>query len=215
MTPEVQGHGFTFEKWVRQTFFNNFEATSYTGKWDVDKEFNANNGGLPVSIKAASYGSPVGLGDALRQFQIDEDFLLIVGFWRQEENKKRIVNIVAAPITVSLWKSLWHPIALADLKNLDDVIKDRSLTYQQARAEAQRIKSQPPFTQAHIVVNPKIDSRTQRRLQCSLGFLTLFSTVAPDAEQVASDTPTLFGVQSIEAFLSNPRTFRRRQQSDR
>lgn len=213
MAPEVQGHGFTFEKWIHETFFDSYKSRSYTEEWDVGKEFNVSYGGVPVSIKTAKHGSPVGLGDALRQFRINEDFLLIVGFWRQEENKKRIVNIVAAPITVGLWRSLWHPITSEDLQKLDATIKDRTLTYQQARTEAQRIKSQPPFTQAHITVNPKIDSKTQRRLQCSLGFSTLFSAVAPDADQTAVEVPKLFGVESIEAFLSNPRVFKRSHQS--
>ena len=214
MAPEVQEHGFTFEKWVHDTFFDSYKARSYTDEWDVGKEFNVNYGGVPVSIKTAKYGSPVGLGDALRQFRINEDFLLVIGYWRQEEKKKRIVNILAVPVTVDLWHSLWRPIALEDLQKLDTTIKDRTLSYQQARAEAQRIKTQPPFTQAHITVNPKIDSKTQRRLQCSLGFSTLFSSVAPTADQTAVDIPKLFTVESIEAFLSNPRIFKRSRQSN-
>jgi hypothetical protein len=213
MAPEVQGHGFTFEKWVHDTFFDSYEVGSYTDEWDVSKDFNVNYGGVPVSIKTAKYRSPVGLGDALRQYRISEDFLLIVGFWQQEASKKRIVNIVAAPITVALWQSLWHPITESDLLKLDSTIKDRTLTYQQARVSAQQIKSQPPFTQAHITLNPKIDSKSQRRLQCSLGFSTLFSTLAPDADQQPIHIPKLFGIESIEAFLSNPRTFNRRGHS--
>lgn len=213
MAPEVQQHGFTFEKWVHETFFNSYKTRSYTDEWDVHKEFNVNYGGVPVSIKTAKYGSPIGLGDALRQFHINEDFLLIAGFWRQEKGKKRIVNIVAAPISVALWRLLWHPITEDDLRELDSAIKDRSLTYQQARIEAKRIKSQQPFTQAHITVNPKIDSKTQRRLQCSLGFSTFFSTVSPDADQKPVDIPKLFGTNSIEAFLSDPRVFNKSRQS--
>jgi len=207
MAPEVQQHGFTFEKWVHEAFFESYKTRSYTDEWDVHKGFNVNYGGVSVSIKTAKYGSPVGLGDALRQFHISEDFLFIIGFWRQEKGKKRIVNIVAAPTTVALWRLLWHPITEDDLRDLDSVIKDRSLTYQQARIEAKHIKSQQPFPEAHITVNPKIDSKTQRRLQFSLGFSTLFSTVAPDSDQKPVDIPKLFGIESIEAFLSNPRVF--------
>lgn len=213
MPPEIQEHGFTFETWIRNTFFDSFKADSYTGKWDISKEANAHYGGVPVSVKTAKYGSSVGLGDALRQFRIDEDFLLIVGFWKQEKEKKRFVNLVAIPVTVALWQSLWHPITIKDLQRLDAVIKDRSLTPQQARIEAQHIKSQPSFTQAHITVNPKIDSKGQRRLQCTLGFSTIFSVLAPDADQKPVDNPQLFGVASVEAFLSNPRVFKRDLQS--
>lgn len=84
--PEVQLHGFDFENWIKQTFFAEF-SVSYSNKWDVPAE--ANDDGivpiefrrLPVSIKTCKNRCPIGFGDALRQFKIDEDFLLIVGFW--------------------------------------------------------------------------------------------------------------------------------------
>lgn len=212
MARAVQEHGFTFERWVAATFFSGYKARSYTEEWDVAPEFNTSYGGVPVSVKTAKYGSPLGLGDALRQFRIAEDFLLIAGFWQQEEQKKRIVNIVAAPVSAAVWKSLWHPITLHELLHLDALIKDRSLSYHQARSRAQHLKLQPPFTRARIVMNPKIDSKTQRRLQCSLGFDTLFSVLAPGASSQAVDTPSLFGTPAIDAFASGPRVFRKQLQ---
>lgn len=212
MSIEVQGHGFTFETWVRETFFAGYQSDSYTSEWDVNKQSNINYGGVPVSIKTAKYGNSIGLGDALRQFRISEDFLLITGFRRQEDGNKRFVNIVAAHITVATWQSLWNPITEADLLKLDSTIKNRELTYEEARVSAQQIKSQPPFTKAQMTVNPKIDSKTQRRLQCTLGFSTLFSVIALEAEQLVVDTPKLFGVESMGPISSNPRVFNRNLQ---
>lgn len=76
---QVQTHGFAFEKWVKNTFFTEVEST-YTQKWDIPKEHNSGDKlpqqlrNIPVSIKMAKFGSPIGLGDAIRQFNIDEDF---------------------------------------------------------------------------------------------------------------------------------------------
>lgn len=204
---EVQRHGLVFEQWVRDTFFAGYRPTHATQQWDIPAAANLAHGGIPVNPKAVKYGTAVDLGDALRQFQIDEPFVLVMGFWRQHGDEKRFVNIVAPRIDPATWRKLWAPIALADLQRLDAVIKDRSLTPAQARAAARQIKNAPPFTQAIMVVNPKIDSKSQRRLQCSLRFADVFTHLAPDASSAVHERPTLWGIAFPEAVPSKPRTF--------
>ena len=206
---EIQKHGYIFEKWIRDTFFDGYVLANYTQLWDIPKEVNKRYGNVPVQIKMAKYGTSVDLGDALRQFQINEEFLLIVGYWKQEGARKRIVNIVAASVNPALWKSLWAPVTLEDLKTLDGTIKDRDLTPQQARIEAKRLKSRAPFTRAAMTVNPKIDSKRQRRLQCSLKFDLVFERLAPKADPQPQENPELFGIPTPAPFLSSPRTFRK------
>ena len=69
---EVQAHGFTFEKWVRDTFFDGYSG-SYMQKWDIPPDANTHASvptafrSIPVSIKTAKLGSPIGLGDVLRE----------------------------------------------------------------------------------------------------------------------------------------------------
>lgn len=204
---EVQRHGYVFEKWVRDTFFGGYVLPDYTQKWDIPKEINKNHGGLPCNMKAIKYGTPVDMGDALRQFQVDEPFILIIAFWQQEEDQKRIVNIVAPTVTPKLYRSLWEPITLEDLRRLDAIVKDRKLGYREARAAARKIKSAPPFTRAIITVNPKIDEKNQRRLQCSLSFKNVFKHLAPQADPKPQGMPQLFGVSAPGPFLSAPRSF--------
>ena len=204
---EVQQHGLVFEQWVRDTFFDGYRPPSYTQKWDIPAGANKTHGGVPVNPKAIKYGAPVDLGDALRQFAIDEPFILVVGFWRQEGEEKRFVNIVAPRIEPAAWKNLWGPVTRADLERLDAVIKDKSLTPEQARAAALKIKNAPPFTQAVIEVNPKIDSKTQRRLQCSLRFADVFKSLAPGADSRAQEHAALWGVEFPRPVVSRPRVF--------
>ncbi len=58
---EVQYHGFTFEKWVRNTFFDKYEG-NYMQKWDIPPENNTQKSipsvyrNIPVSVKTAKYG---------------------------------------------------------------------------------------------------------------------------------------------------------------
>src|SRR5690606_12763214 len=86
---EVQSHGLVFEQWVRDTFFDGYRPARYTQKWDIPAEANTRHGALPVNPKAVKYGTPVGLGDALQQFDITEPFILVLGYWQQTGGEKR------------------------------------------------------------------------------------------------------------------------------
>lgn len=206
---EVQHHGLVFEEWIDDTFFGGYRPPSYTQKWDIPAAVNRAHGAVPVNPKAAKYGTPVDLGDALRQFDIAEPFILVIGYWRQDGDAKRMVNIVAPRIDPLAWRRLWGPITRADLERLDAVIKDKSLSPAQARAAAKKIKNAPPFNDrtAIIQVNPKIDSHSQRRLQCSLRFADVFKFLAPTADPKPQPQPTLWGVAFPAGIVSKPRAF--------
>lgn len=204
---EVQRHGLVFEEWIDDTFFGGYRPPSYTQKWDIPAAQNKNHGGVPVNPKAIKYGAPVDLGDALRQFDIAEPFILALGFWEQAGDEKRFVNLVAPRVEPAAWRKLWGAVTRADLERLDAVIKDKSLTPEQARAAAKKIKGSPPFTTAVIEVNPKIDAKTQRRLQCSLRFADVFKYLAPDADPRPQERPALWGVEFPRAVGSRPRAF--------
>ncbi|MDZ4403216.1 hypothetical protein [Prosthecobacter sp.] len=202
---EVQSHGLLFEQWLRDTFFGGYQPKNYTQKWDIPAEANPDHGRIPVNPKAAKHGTPIGLGDALRQFEIDEAFLLIVGFWEQETPaEKRWTNVQTVTVTPEVWARLWHPVTKAALENLNAVIKDKTLSLEEARTRAQAIKSQAPFAEAVIQVNPKIDG-SQRRLQCSLRFDDFFNHLAPAASPVPQTKPQVFGVSVPARFESSPR----------
>lgn len=207
---EVQHHGLVFEEWIDDTFFEGYRPPGYTQKWDIPAAVNKTHGGIPVNPKAAKYGTPVDLGDALRQFDIAEPFLLVIGYWQQAGEAKRFVNIVAPRVEPATWKKLWGPITRADLERLDAVIKDKTLTPVEARARARKIKSAPPFTDPSVVIvlNPKIDSKTQRRLQCSLRFADVFQFLAPGANREPQRRATLWGAEFPAEIASTPRASR-------
>jgi len=71
---EVQSHGLLFEKWLRDTFFGGYEPNGYTQKWDIPAADNPDHGGIPVNPKAIKYGTPIGLGDALRSLKLKSRF---------------------------------------------------------------------------------------------------------------------------------------------
>jgi hypothetical protein len=209
---EVQIHGLAFEHWVRATFFDVYQPPGYTQKWDIPAEANRlpdpSLAGLPVNPKAVKFGAPVGLGDALRQFDIDEPFLLVLGYWEQPSpDRKRFVKILAPRIEPAVWRALWGPVTRADLERLDAVIKDRSLSPAEARRRARALKAAPPFSECVFVLNPKIDSKTQRRLQCSLRYEDVRKHLAPGSPPGPDATPSLWGVPFTGEINSAPRTF--------
>lgn len=202
---EVQRHGLVFERWVRDTFFGGYKPAGYTQKWDIPASANKDHGGVPANPKAVKYGTPVDLGDALRQYEINEPFLLIVGFWQQDGDQKRFVHIAAPLVTPERWRELWAPVTYADLRRLDALIKDRGLTPEEARRLALKMKHSPPFNQSVIQVNPKIDSRDQRRLQCSIRFADFFRHLAPGVDPAPQTEPALWGVKFPGPIASKPR----------
>jgi len=204
---EVQEHGVVFEEWVREAFFEGYEPESYTQKWDIPGEANIRFGGIPVNPKAAKYGSPIGLGDALRQFDINEPFMLLLGFWEQDGPVKRFVNITPVTIHPETWRMMWGPVTRNDLERLDALIKDRSINYREARRLAQSMKRAAPYHESLIVLNPKIGSSGQRRLQCSLSFDHVFELLATQANREQTDAPELWGVAIPGPVTSGVRTF--------
>jgi hypothetical protein len=202
---EVQQHGLVFERWVRDTFFDGYKPASYTQRWDVPATENKEHGGVPVNPKAVKYGTAIDLGDALRQYEIDEAFLLIVGFWKQDGDEKNIVNITAPLVRPELWRQLWAPVTYADLLRLDAVIKDLGPSVEETRRLALKMKNSPPFSEAIIQVNPKIDTHGQRRLQCSIRFADFFARLAPGADRKPQEHPGLFGVEYPGPIASGPR----------
>ncbi len=206
---EVQQHGVVFEKWIRDTFFDHYAPESYTQKWDIPAAANRHHGGIPVNPKAARHGAPIGLGDALRQYDIDEPFLLLLGYWEQDGASKRFVTLTPVKIHPETWRLLWGDVSRADLERLDAAIKDRSLDAPAARQRAQTLKDTPPFSTSLITLNPKIGAgpHGQRRLQCSLRFDLIYDLLASDADRTAVTNPELWGVPFPGPVASAARTF--------
>lgn len=205
---EVQSHGLVFERWICDAFFEGYRPAVYTGKWDIPGAVNRERGGIPVNPKAAKWKTPVDMGDALRQFDIDEPFWLVIGYWRQREEWKEMVWIFARRVEVEEWRRLWSPIRREDLERLDALIKDRGKGVEEVRREAKEMKGRKPFSEAVMQVNPKIDSGEQRRLQCSLRFSDVVKLAGGKEPVVGEERVSLWGKEFPNPIFSKPRKLR-------
>ena len=203
---EVQQHGLSFEHWVADAFFGGHRPSGPTDKWDIPASANKKHGQIPVNPKATQYGEPVLLGDALRQYDINEPFLLIVGFWEQDGRGKKFVQSLVARVEPDQWRQLWAPVTRQDLEALDQLVKDTSRPMAEVRQEVLRRKKQPPFSQAVIQLNPKIDA-SQRRLQCSISYVRLFKNLAPGRDRKRQAFAEIFGRRIPPIPASPPRQF--------
>jgi hypothetical protein len=203
-----QQHGLDFEDWLSGTFFSSFTRLGITAKWDFTgvaykskySALTAKFNGLPVSVKTCKYGTSINFGDALRQIENEEDFLLIVGFWQKAGNTKKFVSVKAVMVSSHFWKRLFmenlmdneeegdvyssdeeeFSLFTSRIRKLDSVIKDRDVGYKETRTSAKKLKAALP--ESSMVLNPKIDSKSQRRLQCSMQFKVFWSVVMGEAD---------------------------------
>ncbi|MBU3665787.1 MAG: hypothetical protein FGM15_07925 [Chthoniobacterales bacterium] len=201
---EVQKHGLSFEHWVADVFFGGYRPQGPIAKWDIPASANTEHGGVPVNPKATKFGQPVGMGDALRQYDIDEPFLLIVGFWEQSGDEKKFVQSLVAHVTPQQWRNLWSPVKRADLETLDKLVRDTSMPIAEVRREVLRRKKEPPFSESVIQINPKID-KSQRRLQCSISYERLFKNLAPGSDGSRLESAEIFGRVIAGIATSPPR----------
>ncbi len=202
---EVERAGPGFEQWVRDTFFPGYIPASDTQRWDIPASENRDHGGLPVKVLAGRQDTAIDLGDAFRHYEIHDPFILVVGFWQPERDGRRIVNIVAPETRPEFWRRLWAPVTYADLLKLDAIIKDTGRPVEEIRRLALKIKSSPPFSEAVMQVNPKIDTHGQRRLLCSLRYTDLFAQFLPGTDAGPPAQPTLWGVPFPGPIAAPPR----------
>lgn len=187
---ERQAHGFIFQDWIVGKFLDMF----YTAKWDIPSEINKHTH-KSVSIKTAQWKSSIGLGDVLTQFDINEDFELLVAFYEKIGDKKKVVNMQVVTILKEKWGELWGNMRREDLEKFDKMVRSsegRHLTGEALdnfRAKVQQVKREIfKDYNGKFSINPKIDSKNQRRVQCGFPFNYFFDEFGLTPEKNKSYT---------------------------
>lgn len=156
--------------------------------------------------KDRKVGKHYWIGRRHKTTNINESFVIIAGFWRQRTpQEKWFEEIGIVKFHPEYWNSLWGAISLAALRELDSKIKDLRLHYSDARKVAKQWKSQFLKSGSKIVINPKIDSKRQRRIQCSLPFPIFWK--ATGRKPAKHDSPIIFGKNFPNPVRSKPRRF--------
>lgn len=200
--PESQRHGFDWENDIKTKVFRLDEAAAYTAKHDVEKEHNRFNPNENVSIKTVG-NTTLCMGDALRVFEYDptERHTSIVIQYEQKPDHKVLRAVYE--IDLDNRSLLWGSITAEDIQELNALVKSMPKGQRDADLD-KRITTKKKELNAKsgiIQFNPKINSSTQRRLQCSI---PKFATY-PALVKMHSTDPIVRGVAIAMSFASGRR----------
>jgi hypothetical protein len=194
-----QEFGFHIENLVRTLVHKLPIKYNDVSVHDISKEENALDSTETQSIKT-SCGKQIDCGDVLRLFDYDykEKHTMIVFCYNQENSKRVIKRIFELNMNEEFKKILFGTRTREQIETLDKYVKSipkngktkiHSSTYKQM-AKDLREKSNGWISYA-----PKVDSKSQRRLQCSIRKLDEF--IEKNKSIVLSDTNTCI-LRSIE-----------------
>jgi hypothetical protein len=174
---EVQSHGFTFEQQV----WNHMFQRGYTDDWDIPGSANLQNPGVPISVKFMEWKNSIYLGDAGRQFAVNEPFEMVVGFYQKVEGEKQIVALHHLSFTPEQWQQMWGEITAVELAAFSERIKQGSIEAAQdyARPHAAELRKKSGI----FSINPKIN-KDQRRIQCSIPFTVFYQQVLKQEPEI-------------------------------
>lgn len=207
--PENQQHGFLWESEIKTKVFGLTGPDPYTAVHDVDRARNTLNPNENVSIKTTG-NSVLCMGDALRVFEYEAgvEHTCIVVQYVQRDEQKILTNSYELDLTKR--DILWGGVTKQDVEELDRLVRSMPANRREPdidRAIAQKKKELNAKSGA-IRFNPKIDSKNQRRLQCSIPkFATYRGLIKTSTTQ-----PIIRGVAIVGSVLSGRRIRNRRIQ---
>ena len=169
---EVQAHGNYFEdiKIRELTGFSKDEYDSmkdngYTSSMDIVKGLYSDR---DVSVKTAK-GRKVDCGDILRR-RSETEYDIIIGVWDQVGDKKIFHTEYTFHIKPEHETLLWGKMSYEKLREFNDYIKsipEGRTAQQDTKVERQLLKTITEDANAQMKIHPKVDSKKQRRVQCS------------------------------------------------
>ena len=167
--PANQNHGFLWEDEIKTKVFQCFVPAGYTDTHDIDKAYNPFNPRENISIKASGSGT-VCMGDALRVFNYSPEDVhtAIVLRYTQTEDAKVLTGVYE--LDLDNRELLWGRVTRDDIQSLVDLVHSQPSGRRDAEIDNQSKAMKKTLNAKSGVVrfNPKIDSKTQRRLQCSI-----------------------------------------------
>jgi hypothetical protein len=168
--PESQSHGFTIENEIKTKVFHLTETVNYTSVHDIPKEFNKLNNKENVSIKTTGSGTAcMGCASRLFEYSSEDVHTAIIVQYKQDVGSKKIVGVFELDLNNRV--ALWGSVTLKEIQELGTLVRSMPSGKQRNAAITAAInnkKNQLNSKSGLVRFNPKIDSKNQRRLQCSI-----------------------------------------------
>ena len=156
-----QFHGFQYEQKIIQKF-NLKKAHQYTSPYD------AHLGVLNIQIKCMQYGSSVEFGDYMRNKTKNDNFILVVGFWKdfkdniiQEHIYNVDVDILKSNLVYPYDQEMFNEMKLISNSYDDDV---------NWRFFCQKHRMQWMEFNNNMDLRFRRDHKRQKRIQCGISW---------------------------------------------
>lgn len=217
---EVQKHGFLWEKEIlknRGVTDEELQAIKYTSKMDLPAHLDRLDK-TNVSVKTTNHSNVVCMADCLRIYDAiinDNPFHMIVIQYEQEGEYKKVKTIIEIDLTNSR-EELFGTLTREQIEELDKAVKSIPQNRRPTKEEHDQLFALQSSLQAQsgaIYMNIKIDSKTQRRLQCSFNKFQQFIEKNPQRIIAQSNTHEFRGGAITPEILSGRRVFKKKQES--
>ena len=169
---QSQHHGFVFENQIRTKVFGMTSENNDTGKHDIPKDKNKLNSNENVSIKMSGK-SDICCGDILRFYDYDfaDENTMIIGQYTQNATQKTITRIIELDYNKKLHEYLFGTATREELVEYVDMVKAVPRGKVSERLRKEILQKKKDIEKKHgmvIQISPKIDSCSQRRVQCRI-----------------------------------------------
>ena len=170
---EVQAHGNYYEDLktrqitgLSKVYYDSLKENGYTSGMDIMKGLLSIS---DYSIKTTN-GNKIDCGDVLRRRQ-ETDYILVVGVYSQVGDNKVFHTEYTFYIKPEHEQKLWGRMNYNLLAEYVDYIKNIPAgkeAQQETKTERTVLKNCISDNNALMVIHPKVDSKKQRRVQCSV-----------------------------------------------
>ena len=209
--PENQAHGKSWEKDIALNVFKVTEApSSHTARHDISGQLNRLDNGVNVSIKTTG-SDTICMGDVCRVYENvgnGEPIHMVVIMYSQINGIKKRERIIEIDLTNSR-ELLFGTAIIDEINELVAYVKSiPKNVHVSAEHSDTYIWMANDISTRHggcISYNPKVDSKAQRRVQCSISNFSNFVKEHPERIIAESQTGEFRGGSIAEEIVSPPR----------
>jgi hypothetical protein len=206
---QSQSHGLFWDSEIRDKVFGLGQCINDTKKYDIEAEENKFDPEENVSIKTSSNNN-IDCSDILRFFNGDfsKKYTIILIRYEQKSDTKCIKEIIEIAYTSVLRDYLFGSISEEVLQQYVDFVKaiPSGPVAEEIKKEYKLRKNalQKEYNMA-INISPKVDSKSQRRVQCSIPKVDQLLELFPEIIISRSSEPVVRNVPISAQIKSEPR----------
>ena len=206
---QSQAHGLFWDNEIREKVFGLPKCKNDTKKYDICCEENKYNHTENISIKTSSNNN-IDCGDILRFFNGDfnNNYTIILIRYSQLNNQKKINEIIEINYNLELRNYLFGSITediLTNYVNLIKTIPNGPVNIEVKQNYKKRKTQLQNEYNMKINISPKVDSKTQRRVQCSIPKVNELLIKFPQNIISRTNKPIIKGIEITSCINSEPR----------